>query len=98
MNRDELQRVRDWADQKVTMGAEPPWRWHQYMKLREAADAILLGMDSTRTVTGPLGSREGEQRRGIGHLRLVDNSLPNSAQPDPEADWNLCPCDVEVAP
>jgi hypothetical protein len=31
-------------------------------------------------------------------LRLVDNSLPNSAQPDPEADWNLCPCDVEVAP
>jgi hypothetical protein len=89
MNRDELQRVREWADQKMTMGAEPPWRWHQYMKLREAADAILLGI---------VGSREGEQRRGIGHLRLVDNSLPNSAQPDPEADWNLCPCDVEVAP
>jgi hypothetical protein len=98
MNRDELQRVRDWADQKVTVGAEPPWRRHQYMKVREAADAILLGMDSTRTVTVPLGSREGEQRRRTGHLRLVDDSLPNSAQPDPEADWSLCPCDVEVAP
>ena len=59
MNRDELQRVRDWADQELTMGAEPPWRWHQYMKLREAADAILLGMDSTRPVTGPVGSQEG---------------------------------------
>ena len=72
MNRDELQRVRDWADQKVTVGAQPPWRRHQYMKVREAADAILLGMDSTRTVTVPLGSREGGQRRRTGHLRLVD--------------------------
>jgi hypothetical protein len=98
MKRDELQRVRDWADQKVTMGAETPWAWYQYKKLREAADAILLGMDSTRSVTVPVDPREAEQRRGIGHLRLVDNCPPNSAQPDPEADWYLCPCDVEVAP
>jgi hypothetical protein len=98
MNRDELQRVRDWADQELTMGVGPPWARYRYMKLREAADAILHCMDSTPTVTGLVGSREGERRREIGHLRLVDNSLPNGAQPDPEADWNLCPCDVEVAP
>ena len=67
MNRDELQRVRDWADQELTMGVGPPWARYRYMKLREAADAILHCMDATPTVTGPVGSREGEQRREIGH-------------------------------
>ena len=98
MKRDELQRVRDWADQELTMGVGPPWARYQFMKLREAANAILFCMDSNRAVCVAPGSQQRERRRGISHLRLVENSLPNSAQPDPEADWNPCPCDVEVAP
>ena len=96
MQRDELQRVRDWADQKVAMGAVPPWTQYQYTKLREAADEILVGMEPIRAVTTRVASRDGEQRRKIGHLRLVDNC--HSAQSDLADDWCLCPCDVERAP
>ena len=72
------------------MGVGPPWARHQYKKLREAADAILFSMDSNRAVRVAPDSQQRKQRRGHGHLRLVDN-----AQPDIEADWYLCPCDVE---
>ena len=40
----ELMRIRYWADQKLEAGEEPPWAWYQYMKLREALDAIIAGM------------------------------------------------------
>jgi len=46
MTREELQKVRDWATDKITAGQEPPWAWYQYMKLRETCDAILAGMAS----------------------------------------------------
>ena len=88
--------MRDWADQKVAVGAVPPWTQYQYTKLREAVDAILVGMDSVRAVTTRVASPDGEQRRGIGHLRLVDKCP--SAQSDLADDWYLCPCDVERAP
>ena len=47
MTRDQLQRVRDWADGKLASGEEPPWAWHQYMKLRESIDAILAATGHT---------------------------------------------------
>ena len=91
MKRDELQRVRDWADRELTMGVNLPLARYQYIKLREAADAILFRMDSDHAVSVAPHSQQWEHRRGHGHLRLVDN-----AQHDLEADdWCLCPCDVE---
>ena len=42
--REELERIREWADAKIAAGQEPPWAWYQYMKLRETLDAILAGM------------------------------------------------------
>ena len=45
MRREELEKVRQWADDKIAAGQEPPWAWYQYMKLRETLDAILSGMD-----------------------------------------------------
>jgi hypothetical protein len=45
MTGDDLQRLRNWADAKVTAGQEPLWTWYQYMKLREALDAIIGGME-----------------------------------------------------
>jgi hypothetical protein len=67
MDRAELERVREWAIHKVTTGNEPPWSWYQHMKLREALDAILAGMDATQP-TGDL--QLSVQRRG-GGLQLV---------------------------
>ncbi len=48
MMREELERVREWAIEQLAAGNEPPWSWYQYMKLREAAESILAGMDVTQ--------------------------------------------------
>jgi hypothetical protein len=47
MTRDELQKVRNWADDQVGTGDEPSWLWYQHMKLRECLDAIIGGMEGT---------------------------------------------------
>jgi len=31
---------RDWAEDRVASGSEPPWAWYQYMKLIETVAAI----------------------------------------------------------
>jgi len=80
MTREELERVRAWANGKLATGAEPPWAWYQYMKLRETLDAILAGMESTVPVTLPADSPQEAQRRGSGHLRLVGTCPPSTAQ------------------
>ena len=66
MTREELEKVRSWADAKLSTGEEPPWAWDQYMKLRETLDAILAGMAQTT----PLGSPQSEQHPES-PLRLV---------------------------
>lgn len=78
MTRFELERVRDWAVQKLATGEEPPWAWYQYMKLCETLDAILVGMDAVtlQTVNSPQ-----EAPRSGKHLRLVEpTSSPDTAQ------------------
>lgn len=73
--REELQKVRDWAHEKITAGEEPPWAWFQYMKLRETLDQILAATAAVR----PPDSLESEEQQG-GHLRLVDcNNPPDNA-------------------
>jgi hypothetical protein len=72
MGKTDLERVRDWAIQKLATGAEPPWSWYQLMKLREATEAILAGM----AVTQPMAeSRESALRQG-GGLRLAASGDP----------------------
>ena len=46
MTRQELQRLRTWADAKIATGQEPQWAWYQLMKLREALDAIVGQMEA----------------------------------------------------
>lgn len=77
MTEAELQRVRDWADTKIATGAEPPWAWFQYMKLRETLDQLLSGMAATRTASSP---QETERPESV--LRLaVSNTRQDSVQP-----------------
>lgn len=82
MNRNEamkaLEQARGWAKDKLAAGQEPPWSWYQLMKLVEAADAILAGMDATKENL-PLSEQPAEK-----HLRLVGSTDPqDSAQPRP---------------
>lgn len=71
MTREELQRVREWANQKIATGAEPPWAWFQYMKLREDLDQILAGMSASMLQTESLPQSD---QRPEKHLRLVEST------------------------
>lgn len=74
--REELQKIRDWANEKIAGGQEPPWAWYQYMKLRETCDAILSGMAATTLPDSPQSA--GNQGA---HLRLVDGNGPQENAP-----------------
>lgn len=67
MTKDDLEHIRDLAVEKLSTGSEPPWVWYQLMKLREASEALMAGMDATQPTAG---SPESGSRRGAG-LRLV---------------------------
>lgn len=72
---DELKKILAWADSKIAAGEEPPWAWYQYMKLKEATEAILKGMESAASsqpsaVSSKENSRQSEQRSET-HLQLV---------------------------
>ncbi|MGO9446293.1 MAG: hypothetical protein ACLPXB_16165 [Thiobacillaceae bacterium] len=76
----QLQDVRQWAKDKLTAGAEPPWSWYQYMKLVETIDAILSGSSCASTKEN---SPQSEQHQDA-PLRLVDSTyLQDSAQRHP---------------
>jgi hypothetical protein len=78
MTRAELERVREWALQKRATGAEPPWPWYQFMKLRETLDAILARMDA---VTPQTKNSPQEAPQPGRHLRLVEATRsPDIAQ------------------
>ena len=70
MTREELEKARAWADEKLSLGQEPPWAWYQYMKLRETLDAILAGQAAT-AVFNPTESLPQLAGRPERHLRLV---------------------------
>lgn len=78
MMREELERIREWADSKIQSGSEPPWAWYQYMKLVETVEALLQGMDATVTMESSQQSELHSEK----HLRLVDSTYsPNSVRP-----------------
>lgn len=74
--RKELEQVREWADAKIASGQEPPWAWFQYMKLREAIDGILAGMDSVTTEHLQQSVEHPER-----HLRLVGATRSQDTAP-----------------
>jgi hypothetical protein len=70
----ELKRVREWAQEKIQGGSEPPWAWYQYMKLVETVDAILDGIAGTTTGNLP----QSEEHQGK-RLRLVESTCQQDA-------------------
>lgn len=71
--KDDLERVRRWADEKIASGAEPPWAWYRYMQLRESLDAILAGM---ATVTPPTANLQPQEPHLGNVTRLVVSRVP----------------------
>jgi hypothetical protein len=76
----ELQRVRQWAHERIDAGSEPPWAWYQYMKLIESIDAIFQGADCTTTMENLQQRAERSERR----LQLVETTSPqDTSRPHP---------------
>lgn len=76
----DLEKIKDWAQNKAQSGSEPPWAWYQYMKLIEAVNAILAGIASTTTGSSP----QLEERRGK-LLQLGEpRRLQDAAQQHPD--------------
>ncbi len=81
--RDELERVREWAQNKLQGGSEPPWAWYQYMKLDEAVTAILDGMDATRENSPRSESPPGTPLRLVDSTDRTDTAPPHPDRPKP---------------
>jgi hypothetical protein len=78
---EKLKDVREWAEQKIAQGSEPPWAWFQFMKLVETIRALEAGMAATVSQTE--NSPQSEERPGV-HLRLVASTeRQGSTQPHP---------------
>ena len=74
--RGELEKVLEWASEKLAAGQEPPWAWYQYMKLCETLEAILAGMDATTTESSQQSAQHSEK-----HLQLVDSTDAQDISP-----------------
>ena len=78
--KENLEAVRQWAQEKIQTGQEPPWAWYQLMKLTEACDAVLAGMAA---VSSTESSQQSESQPGR-HLQLVvPTDQQDTAQPHP---------------
>ena len=78
MTKEELQKVREWADREIA-AAELPSVWYQLMKLREALDAILGSIGGLPVIISEL-SPEAPRPQARDHLRLVDTDQSDSAR------------------
>jgi hypothetical protein len=74
IERSDLERMRDWAHEKVASSAEPAWSWYQHMKLRETLDAILSGIDGAIALKRP----PAETGAAAGRLALVAETAQKS--------------------
>lgn len=85
MKREQLSEVRAWADAKIATGAEPPWAWYQYMKLRETLDAILDGLEAStpQTESSPQSAANPERRLRLVGAKGSPDSVPRHSSDEP---------------
>jgi len=65
--KNELEKVRDWAEARIKSGDVPDWSWQQHVTLIEALDAMLH--DISVAYDSP-----GVSQRSARNLRLVERS------------------------
>jgi len=63
--KNDLEKVRDWAEARIKAGNVPDWSWDRHVKLIEAVDAVLHDMSVANEA-----SRSAQQAGRI--LRLVE--------------------------
>lgn len=89
MTRQELQRLRAWADGKITADQEPQWAWYQLMKLRESLDAIIGQMEAESIAIEMAASPPVAAETERGPRLVISNSASDVAPALPVADLGL---------
>jgi hypothetical protein len=74
VTKDELATVLEWAKEKAQEGNQPPWAFYEYMKLTDALQSIIKGIESSSpTVNLPLSvERQGNVLRLSGTISRQD--------------------------
>jgi hypothetical protein len=71
--KEELQKVRAWAEGKIAQGSEPPWAFSRYKDLIALLDDILASQAATISLEDSLQSQEHQEpdpllAAGIRHI------------------------------
>jgi len=82
MVKEDLQRLRTWADAQIVAGEEPTWIWYQFMKLREALDAIIAQMGMESVAFENERFRQISRRSECGPRLVLDNNRCERIQTD----------------
>lgn len=73
-----LSQVRKQVAERLASGEEPPWVWFRLMKLQEALDQVMNGLESPISQMASLPQSDQRQET---RLRLVESTFrPDSAQ------------------
>ena len=80
IDRNQLEQVKEWAIENAQEDGVPPWALYQYMKLREALEAITAGLDST--AVDPNLTQQTED--SLEEVPLGENVLPLRAAVCPQ--------------
>jgi hypothetical protein len=75
--KDDLEKVRDWAEARIKAGDVLDWSWHYHVELIETIDAVLHDLSMAKS-SRPI-------RRPLPSLRLVERGL------DQQADLHVTP-------
>ena len=81
---DKLTEVKEWAQDRLQSGGEPPWAWYQYTKLVETVDTILEGRGATVTPEELQERASREDTDDPPVSLLVDNDPQGSSQRHPK--------------
>lgn len=77
-----LEDVLDWVNYTLREGQEPPWSWYQFMKLREAIEAIRTGeMVLPMEDLPQLAGHQETDLRPKGHIVQLDNARCHRGKP-----------------
>ena len=69
--KDDLEKVRDWAEARIKAGDVPDWSWHHHVELIETIDAVLHD---------PSMAKSSRPMRPLPSLRRIHSSGPSYAE------------------
>ncbi len=79
----EMAKLKDWAQERLREGAEPPWSYYRMMQLIDAVDALSSGAEAVSPTAHSLESESlpGEIHPQGANIYRLDTSRRHPAEP-----------------